>query len=78
MGVLMVVTGILVLVLRAWVMHDGGLPDGGMGARYQRQRDGGGAADMDRTRSEVTRGVLPGLPSGADDTAPPLTRKADV
>lgn len=29
MGCLMAATGLLVLVLRAWVMHDGGPPDGG-------------------------------------------------
>jgi hypothetical protein len=51
MGVLMSVTGLLVLVLRAWVMHDGGPPDGGM-RRY---------------RSEISATVPPGVPAGADD-----------
>lgn len=52
MGVLMFCTGLLVLVLRAWVMHDGGLPDGGAAMRM---------------RSEVSRKVPAGLPSAGDD-----------
>jgi hypothetical protein len=56
MGVLMSTTGLLVLVLRAWVMHDGGLPDGGM-RRY---------------RSEIATTVSPGVLSGADDVCAPL------
>lgn len=31
MGLLMVFTGITQFILRAWVMRDGGLPDGGTG-----------------------------------------------
>lgn len=58
MGVLMFSTGLLVLVLRVWVMHDGGLPDGGLGKRYA----------AGRVRSEVTRSVFPaGVPGAADD-----------
>lgn len=33
MGVLMTVTGFLILALRAWVRHDGGLPEGGLASR---------------------------------------------
>lgn len=35
MGVLMVATSMTLLLLRLWVNHDGGLPDGGVGQRYQ-------------------------------------------
>ncbi|KAI8463284.1 MAG: major facilitator superfamily domain-containing protein [Monoraphidium minutum] len=45
MGVLMVATGLLVLVLRAWVMHDGGLPDGGMRLASMLTRTSGHSSD---------------------------------
>ncbi|GBF99609.1 MFS transporter [Raphidocelis subcapitata] len=57
MGSLMVATGLLVIVLRAWVMHDGGLPDGGVAQRTP------GKPSL-RGPSRI---VPPGLPSAADD-----------
>jgi hypothetical protein len=37
MGLVMFSGGLMVLALRAWVMHDGGLPDGG--TRESSRRD---------------------------------------
>ncbi len=39
MGILMLTTSFLLLVLRYWVMRDGGLPDGGTGRRYSERLD---------------------------------------
>lgn len=39
MGLLMVATSGLLLVLRAWVMHDGGLPDAGRGRQQPPAQD---------------------------------------
>jgi hypothetical protein len=50
-------TGLLVIVLRAWVMRDGGLPDGGVAERTP-------SRPALRGPSRI---VPPGLPSAADD-----------
>lgn len=63
----MALTGVLVLVLRAWVLHDGGLPDGGK--RHGSQALGR-VSDMD---SEMPPGMAP----TADEVCVVLSKDAE-
>jgi hypothetical protein len=77
MGVLMFATGVLIVILRTWVVHDGGLPDGGKrrdctlacGSRGSSEGAARAAPDSDEVRVVLSkdggRGDAPTTPKAS-------------